>query len=67
WWAPIGKYTGKVNYPGVLVSKEDYEASSDSVKAVIDENKFTTEPEPEHSAEAQDTVDLRYGKPEEKN
>ena len=43
WWTPIGKYTGKVNYPGVLVSKEDYEAASDSVKAVIDENKFTTE------------------------
>lgn len=21
WWAPIGKYTGKVNYPGILVSK----------------------------------------------
>ena len=43
WWTPIGKYTGKVNYPGVLVSKEDYDAASDSVKAVIDENKFTTE------------------------
>ena len=28
WWTPIGKYTGKVNYPGVLVSKEDYEAAS---------------------------------------
>ena len=43
WWTPIGKYTGKVNYPGVLVSKEDYEAANDTVKAVIDENKFTTE------------------------
>ena len=43
WWTPIGKYTGKVNYPGVLVSKEDYEAADDAVKAVIDENKFTTE------------------------
>ena len=43
WWTPIGKYTGKVNYPGVLVSKEDYDTASDSVKAVIDENKFTTE------------------------
>ena len=43
WWAPIGKYTGKVNYPGVLVSKEDYEAAPDSVKKVIDENHFTTE------------------------
>jgi endoglucanase len=43
WWTPIGKYKGKVNYPGVLVSKEDYNAASDSVKAVIDENKYTTE------------------------
>ena len=43
WWTPIGKYTGKVNYPGVLVSKEDYEAANDTVNAVIDENKFTTE------------------------
>ena len=43
WWTPIGKYTGKVNYPGVLVSKEDYEAASDSVKQVIDENNFTTQ------------------------
>ena len=31
WWTPIGKYTGKVNYPGVLVSQEDYEAAPDSV------------------------------------
>ena len=32
WWTPIGKYTGRVNYPGILVSKEDYEAAPDSVK-----------------------------------
>ena len=32
WWTPIGKYTGKVNYPGVLVSKEDYEAAPDALK-----------------------------------
>ena len=43
WWTPIGKYTGKVNYPGVLVSKEDYEAASDTVKALIDENHYTTQ------------------------
>ena len=43
WWTPIGKYTGKVNYPGILVSKEDYDAASDTVKAVIDENKYTTQ------------------------
>ncbi|MBP5258903.1 MAG: cellulase family glycosylhydrolase [Prevotella sp.] len=36
WWTPIGKYTGKVNYPGILVSKEDYEAAPDSVKPLIE-------------------------------
>ena len=43
WWTPIGKYTGKVNYPGVLVSKEDYEAAPDSVKKLLDENHYTTQ------------------------
>ena len=43
WWTPIGKYTGKVNYPGILVSQEDYDAANDTVKAVIDENNFTTQ------------------------
>ena len=43
WWTPIGKYTGKVNYPGVLVSQEDYDAADEAVKAVIDENEFTTQ------------------------
>ena len=43
WWTPIGKYKGKVNYPGVLVSKEDYEAASDSVKVLLDENHYTTQ------------------------
>ena len=32
WWTPIGKYKGKVNYPGILVSKEDFEAAPDSIK-----------------------------------
>ena len=36
WWTPIGKYTGKVNYPGVLVSKEDYEAAPDSLKPELE-------------------------------
>ncbi len=35
-WAPIGKYTGKVNYPGILVSKEDYEAAPDSLKPELE-------------------------------
>lgn len=40
-WVPVRSYTGKVNYPGVLVSKEDYEAAPDSVKPLIE--KYTTE------------------------
>ena len=33
WWSPLCKaYKGKVNYPGVLVSKEDYEAAPDAIK-----------------------------------
>ena len=43
WWTPIGKYTGRVNYPGVLVSQEDYEAASDTVKHLLDENHYTTQ------------------------
>ena len=42
-WTPIGQYKGKVNYPGVLVSKEDYEAASDTVKHLLDEGKYTTQ------------------------
>ena len=37
WWTPIGKYTGKVNYPGILVSKEDYEAAPDSLKPELEQ------------------------------
>ncbi|MBP5376315.1 MAG: cellulase family glycosylhydrolase [Bacteroidaceae bacterium] len=36
WWTPIGKYTGKVNYPGIIVSKEDYEAAPDSLKKELE-------------------------------
>ena len=32
WWTPLGKYKGKVNYPGVLVSKEDFDAAPDEIK-----------------------------------
>lgn len=34
WWSPLcAAYKGKVNYPGVLVSKEDYDAAPDEIKA----------------------------------
>ena len=37
WWTPIAKYSGKVNYPGILVSKEDYEAAPDSLKPELEQ------------------------------
>ena len=37
WWTPIGKYQGKVNYPGQLVSKEDYDAAPDSLKPELEQ------------------------------
>ncbi len=40
WWTPLGKYKGKVNYPGVLVSQEDYDAAPDEIKA--DLKPYTT-------------------------
>jgi len=36
WWTPIGRYKGKVNYPGILVSKEDFEAAPDSLKPELE-------------------------------
>ena len=33
WWSPLcAQYKGKVNYPGVLVSKEDYDAAPAAIK-----------------------------------
>ena len=37
WWTTIHDYTGKVNYPGVLVSAEDFAATPDSIKAEIEQ------------------------------
>jgi len=40
-WVPVRSYQGKVNYPGILISKEDYEAAPDSIKPLIEQ--YTTE------------------------
>jgi endoglucanase len=37
WWTPIGKYKGKVNYPGILVSQEDFNAAPDSLKPELEQ------------------------------
>lgn len=36
-WTPVGKYTGKITYPGVLVSAEDYAATPDDVKPEVEQ------------------------------
>ena len=41
WWTPVGKYQGKVNYPGILISKEDFEAAPDSLKPELEQ--YTTQ------------------------
>ena len=41
WWTPIGKYTGKVHYPGILVSQEDYDAAPDDLKPEL--KPYTTQ------------------------
>ena len=33
WWTPLASYSGKINYPGVLVSKEDFDAAKDAIAA----------------------------------
>jgi len=35
WWTPAGAYTGPINYPGQLISQDDYDAAPDSVKPVL--------------------------------
>lgn len=34
-WTPIGRYHGAVNYPGILVSQEDYEAAPEEIKDIL--------------------------------
>ena len=36
WWTPIGKYTGKITYPGIMVSKEDYDAAPAELKPELE-------------------------------
>lgn len=34
-WTPIGKYSGKLTYPGQLVSQADYDKAPDSLKPIL--------------------------------
>lgn len=36
WWTPIGQYAGKIEYPGVMVSEEEYAALPEAAKAVVE-------------------------------
>ena len=35
-WTPIGKYKGKVNYPGQMISQQDYEATPADLRPTIE-------------------------------
>ena len=36
WWTPIGKYKGKIHYPGIMVTKEDFDAAPADIKAELE-------------------------------
>lgn len=40
WWTPVGHYKGKITYPGIMLSKEDYEAAPDELKPELEQ--YTT-------------------------
>ena len=40
-WASIGKYKGKINYPGIMVLQEDYDAAPEEVKGEL--KQYTTQ------------------------
>lgn len=40
-WTPVGKYTGKISYPGMMISKEDFEKAPEEIKKDIE--KYTKE------------------------
>ena len=31
-WTPVGQFKGKINYPGVLITQEDYDAAPEAIK-----------------------------------
>lgn len=35
WFTPIGHYKGKITYPGIMVSKEDYDAAPEELKPIL--------------------------------
>ena len=41
-WTPVGRYSGNVSYPGVLVSAEDFAATPDDLKPEIEQYTNTT-------------------------
>ena len=42
-WTDVGRYTGTVNYPGQLISNQDYEQASEQVQKIIIDNEGLTE------------------------
>ncbi|MDO4510257.1 MAG: cellulase family glycosylhydrolase [Bacteroidales bacterium] len=40
-WTPVGKYAGKITYPGVMISQEDFAKAPEAIKKDIE--KYTKE------------------------
>lgn len=36
-WTPVGRYNGKITYPGIMVSAEDFAAAPDEIKPEIEQ------------------------------
>lgn len=62
YWTPVGKYTGRLSYPGRLISPSDYDAVPESLKPVL--AQYTTEWNYERIAnDFRDAIDVskKYG------
>lgn len=62
-WVPIRDYRGKVNYPGQLVSAEDYAAAPDSIKPLIEQYTRDTWNRDKIREQMNDAIEVanRYG------
>ncbi|MBO4755120.1 MAG: cellulase family glycosylhydrolase [Bacteroidales bacterium] len=37
WWTPLGQYKGKITYPGIMITKEDFDAAPDAIKPDLEQ------------------------------
>lgn len=61
-WTPVGKYQGAINYPGVMMSQEDFDALPEDMKPVMEHAREEWNTEKIHS-QMKDAIDVaaKYG------